>query len=219
MKKLAIGCAVLLVLLGGAGIAGSWFVYHKVRSTVSGFAELRRVPELERSVRNKATYVPPASGEPSEAQLRQLLQVQAAVAQRLGADATRLERTYHEYLRDDHRATAADLPALVSAYRDLAVGYVRGKRAQVDALNDVGFSLEEYRWVRGQVYAALDMRIVELDLPRLFAEAEQGRVPHLAEAGTMPAARAPAPSAATRKLVEPYRKRLEQAAPLAFVGL
>ncbi|HEX5386632.1 MAG TPA: hypothetical protein VFW66_08045 [Gemmatimonadales bacterium] len=219
MKKVAIGCVVLLVLLGAGGVAGSYFVYHKVSSTVSGFAELRRIPELERSVRNQATYVPPASGEPSEAQLQQLLQVQAAVAQRLGDEGQRLERTYHEYLRDEHRATAADLPALVSAYRDLAVGYVRGKRAQIDALNDVGFSLKEYRWVRGQVYAALDMRIVELDLPRLFAEAEKGRVPRLAEGGTMPAGRAPAPSAATRKLVAPYRKRLEQAAPLAFVGL
>jgi hypothetical protein len=77
MEKLVIGCVVLLVLLGIGGIAGSWFVYHKVSSTMNGFAELRRVPDIERSVRTRAAYVPPASGEPSEAQLQRLLKVQA----------------------------------------------------------------------------------------------------------------------------------------------
>src|SRR5215467_6229607 len=63
MKKLAIGCAVFVVLCVVGGAAGSYFVYHKVRSTISGFLQLGEVPTIERSVRNKTPYAPPASGE------------------------------------------------------------------------------------------------------------------------------------------------------------
>jgi hypothetical protein len=83
MKKLAIGCAVLL-LVGAVGAAGaSYYTYRKVSSTFAGFAELGSLPQIERSVRNQRAYRPPAVGEPSAAQVERLLEVQGAVRNRI----------------------------------------------------------------------------------------------------------------------------------------
>lgn len=80
MKQLVIGCAVLLVLgMVGAGGA-SYLAYRKVSSTFAGFAELGSLPELEHSVRNHRPFTPPATGEPSQAQIAHLLEVQGRCA-------------------------------------------------------------------------------------------------------------------------------------------
>jgi type II secretory pathway pseudopilin PulG len=70
MKKLAIGCAVLLLL----GIAGAAAVPHLISSSVTSAAEgliteLSSLLELERSVRKQGPYTPPPSGQLSRAQV------------------------------------------------------------------------------------------------------------------------------------------------------
>ena len=80
-------------------------------------------------------------------------------------------------LLDKEKATALDVPALVSAYRDLAVGYVEAKQVQVDALNEAGFSLAEYRWVRSQAYAALGMPMMDMDVGKIVEDIRAGRTP------------------------------------------
>jgi hypothetical protein len=215
MKKLAIGCAVLL-LIGFVGAAGtSYFAYHKVTSAFRGFAELGTLSELERSVQKRGTYTPPASGEPSRGQIERLLVVQQAVRTRLGAKGQEIERRYHKLLAKDS-ATVVDVPEIISAYRDLAGAYVEAKRAQVDALNRAGFSLEEYRWTRSQVYAALGVPLMELDVARIIEDVKQGRQP---EAPAYRLTVGPTGSPAAQKLVEPHRKVLEANAGLAFFGL
>jgi hypothetical protein len=215
MKKLALGCAVVLGL-GAAGVAAaSWYAYHKVSSTFAGFAQLGTLPELERSVRKLGPYTPPPSGEPSPEQLDRLLRVQQAVRDRLGARAQEIEVRYRKLLAKKE-ATAVDAPELLSAYRDLAAAYMDAKRAQVDALNRAGFSLEEYRWTRSQVYGALGMPLMDLDVAAIITDVKQGREP------AMPAHRmtiGPTGSPAVQKLVEPHRKALADNAGLAFFGL
>ena len=215
MRKLAIGCGVLLVL-GMVGAAGaSYFAYRKVSSAVAGFAELGSLPELERSVRNQRPFEPPPAGEPSREQIGRLLEIQQAVRARLGERADQIEQRYHRLLAKD-KATAMDMPELISAYRDLAGAYMDGKRAQVEALNRAGLSLEEYRWTRSRAYAALGMPLMDVDVSRMIEDVKAGRQPagptlHLAEAS--------AGSPAVVKLVEPHRKALEANVGLAFFGL
>src|SRR4051794_40989118 len=109
MKKLAIGCAVLL-LVGVVGAAGaSYYTYRKVSSTFAGFAELGSLPEIERSVRNQRAYQPARAGEPSAAQVERLLDVQAAVRTRLGVRASEIEHHYQRLLAKD-RATGWTFP-------------------------------------------------------------------------------------------------------------
>jgi hypothetical protein len=215
MKKLAIGCVVLLAL--GMVVAGgaSYFAYRKVSSTFTGFAELGTLPELERSVQNRNPFTPPPSGEPSQAQLARLVEVQGAVRARLGTRADEIERRYHRLLAKD-KATAVDLPELMSAYRDLAGAYVDAKRAQVDALNRADLSLEEYRWTRARAYAALGMPLLDMDVSGIIEDLKAGRQPATPAIGLATAA---STSPALRRLVEPHRKALETNVGLAFFGL
>jgi hypothetical protein len=200
MKKLAIGCGVLL-LLGMVGAGGaSYYAYHKVSSAVVGFAELGSLPQLERSVRNQQPFEPPAA-EPSQPQIEHLMEVQGSVRTRLGARADEIEHRYRRLLAKDS-VSAVDVPELVSAYRDLASAYMDGKRAQVDALNRAGLSLDEYRWIRSQAYGALGMSLLEVDVSRIIDDVKAGRQP------VTPASRRPASaSPALRSRVEPHRKR------------
>jgi hypothetical protein len=69
------------------------------------------------------------------------------------------------------------LPELISAYRDLAAAYVDAKRAQVDALNLAGLSLDEYRWTRSRAYAALGMQLMDVDVSRIVEDVKAGRPP------------------------------------------
>jgi len=215
MKKLAIGCGVLLVVLMVCGAVGGYLLYHKVSSTIAGFAELRKVPEIERSVRNQTPYQPPSNGELSPAQVQRYLAVQQAVRARLGAQATVLERNYHRLL-SKKEATALDMPELMAAYRDLAGVYVDGKRAQVDALNKAGFSLEEYRWVRTQSYAALGVPMMDFDVSRMIEDVKAGRTPATPNQLML---LGPSGPPANLKLVKPYEKPIVDYAPYGFFGL
>ena len=215
MKKLAIGCGVVLVVLMVCGAVGSYLVYHKVRSTIAGFAELGKIPEIERSVRNKTPYVPPSNGELSQAQLQRYLAVQQTVRAHLGAQAKVLEQNYHRLL-SKQQATALDMPELVAAYRDLAGVYLDGKRAQVEALNQAGFSLDEYRWVRTQSYAALGVPMMDFDVSRMIEDAKAGRTPATPNRLIIVGPTGPP---ANQKLVKPYEKPIMDYAPYGFFGL
>jgi hypothetical protein len=215
MKKLAIGCAVLLLLAGIGAAGASYVAYRRVTSAFAGFAELGSLPELERSVRKQGPYTPPASGEPSRVQIGHLLEVQQAIRTRLGARADEIEHRYRRLLAKDS-ATLVDAPELISAYRDLAAAYVDGKRAQVNALNRAGLSLEEYRWTRAQVYAALGVPLMELDVARIIEDVKEGRQ---VATPAYPMTVGPTASPAVQKLAEPHRKLLEANVGLAFFGL
>jgi hypothetical protein len=214
MKKVLIGCAAVVILAAAGAAGASYFVYHKVSAAVSGFAELRQVPALEKSVRKQGPYSPPASGELSAAQLEHLLRVQQTVRARLGARAAEMERRYHDLMQKSGNATVADAPQLVSAYSDLAKAYVDAKRAQVDALNQAGLSLEEYRWIRTQAYAALGVPAMDHDLGQIMDDIKNGKQPPVP---AMPVG--PSGPPATQKLVAPHQKVLTDYMPFAFFGL
>src|SRR4029453_4167814 len=75
MKKLAIGCGIVLVIAVVAGGIGSYYLLHKAQSMFAGFSELKVVPDLERQVRNSAAFTPPASGELSADQVARYVAV------------------------------------------------------------------------------------------------------------------------------------------------
>ena len=222
MKKVAIGCAVLLVL-GVVGAAGaSYFAYHKVTSAVAPLSELGSLAGIERSIRKQEPYTPPASGDPSPAQVERLLEVQRAVRARLGARADEFYNRYRRYFEPVDGATVPLGGAVDSALvglrmsLDLAGLYVDGKRAQVDALNRADLSLGEYRWTRSRVYAALGLPLLEVDIPGIIADVKEGRQP---DTPAYQMTEGPTGSPAVRKLVEPHRKVLEENVGLAFFGL
>jgi len=216
MKKLAIGCLVVVLVVGVAVIGIGYYGYLKVKDTVSQLAELQKVPEIERGIRVKTPFSVPASGELTAAQVDRLITVSSRVRERLGQDMAAFERNY-KTLAAKKDFTAADMPALLSAYRDMATGWLNAKRAQVDALNEVGLSLEEYRWIRSEAYRALGVPLVDVDFARIAEQAKNGGQPN-ANMMVGGAFTGPGP-AANLKLVERYRKQLEDYVPLASFGL
>jgi hypothetical protein len=220
MKKLAIGCGVVLVCLLVVGAVASYFVYNKVKSAVADLSVLGEVPAIERGVRNTAAFTPPESGELTEAQVTRYLKVQQDVRTLLGSRLDEFKTNYAELSArmDKDQGTVLDVPAVMGAYRDLAKTYVDAKKAHVEALNNAGFSLDEYRWVRQQAYAAAGMPVVDMDFAKVIEDATSGRqpakpAPHLG--GSVE----PTGPEVNKKLVAPHKKQLEDNAGLSFFGL
>lgn len=215
MKKLAIGCLVVFVVAGAAFVGVAYYGYLKVKSTVTQLAELSQVSDIERGVRIRTPFVAPQSQELTASQVDRLLQVQTRVRQRLGANAAAIERNYKSLL-DKKQNDITDMPALLSAYRDLAHALIDAKRAQVEALNDTGLSLDEYRWIRNQAYRALGVPLVDMDIAQIVEQARNGGQPGTV---TLGGAFTGTGSASNLKLVEKFRKPLEDYLPLATFGL
>jgi hypothetical protein len=216
MKKLAIGCLIVLMLAGVVVAGVSYYAYRQARAMFAQFAELGQVPEIEQRVRNKSAFVPPANEELTARQVERLVQVQTRVRQRIGERFGELERKY-KVLSEKENATIADAPTLLAAYRDLAAGWLDAKRIQVDALNEAGLSLQEYRWIRDQAYKAIGMAYMDFDVGKLIEEIRAGG--KAVEPGRISGAVEPSGPEPNRKLVEVYRKQLETNLALAAFGL
>lgn len=216
MKKLAIGCIGVLLLLGLVAAGVAYYTYRQLRSTIVQLAELGEIGDLERSVRVRAPFVPPASEALTSEQIERLVRVQTLVVQHLGERVADFEKKYKTLAAKDN-ASIADAPAILAAYRDMAAAWLEAKRSQVEALNEVGFSLDEYRWVRDQAYRALGAPYVDFDIGRLVEEVRRGAT--TTEVGRLRGSMGPAGPESNRKLIEAFRKQLEQNIALASFGL
>ena len=215
MKKFAIGCAIILVI-GGIALAGvTYYAYTKGKAALTQLAELGKVGDIERDVKNRTAFTAPDSREITASQLDRLVQVQTKVRERIGASGAAIERNYKSLI-DKKDATITDLPALLGAYGDMARALVDAKRAQVEAMNEVNFSLEEYRWVRTETYRALGAPFVDMDVTRIVERSKASGDPGVISFNGAAGDKGPE---ANVKLVEKYRKKLEDYLALASFGL
>jgi len=215
MKKFAIGCSIVVLVLAVAGVGVGYYVYSKAKTALTQLAELGKVTDIDKGVKNKTAFNAPASGELTEAQVDRLLQIQTRVRERLGAGAAEIERKYHGRF-DKKDATVTDLPALLSAYADLAKTLIDAKKAHVDALNDAGMSLEEYRWIRRTSYRALGVPFVDMDVSLLAERAKNGQTAGTLDFNGPVGDKGPEGNV---KLAEKHRKALEDYMVLAQFGL
>jgi len=217
MKKFAIGCGiVLLVLCVIGGIAG-YVAYTKfVKPMAASFTEFAQLSEIEKQVKNTASFTEPDTGELTQEMVSRFVKVQEAMQSRLGAKMDQLKAKYDQIdkaMKSEKRQ--ASFTEGMAALKDLGTIIVEAKRAQVEALNQAAFSVREYEWVRQQVYAAVGMVAAGFDvknIKRIAEEAGSGGEPEAKEAiGDVPAR--------NKDLVKPYEKKLQEWAPLAFFGL
>ncbi len=216
MKKLAIGCLVVLVLGGAAAAGVAYYAYRKVTQTAAKFAELGNVAEIERGLRVRGGFVAPPSEELTKAQLDKLIRVQTAIRQRLGQRFAEFEQKYKVFAEKDGPTSLSDVATMMSAYGDLVSTWMEAKRTQVAALNESGLSLEEYRWIRDQAYRAVGIPFVDLDIAKI-AEDFQQRVHE--QPGQLRGGMEPAGPESNQKLVEPFKKHLQDCVALASFGL
>jgi len=210
MKNFAIGCAAVLVILTVAGVGVVWFKFGDDISAgidaVQGVAKLApQFEELNDSIENRASYAPPADGELSEDAFQRFLAAQRQMRTELEGRLEELQSKYEALEQEiDERGGQAGISDMMGAYGDLADLLVDAKRAQVEAINDHDFSLQEYNWVRDQVYRAIgeSVAVAAIAANPTASTAFQASVPE-----------------ATREMVEPHREELMKAHVLAWWGL
>jgi hypothetical protein len=217
MKKWVIGCglALLIVIVIGVG-AGYWFVYRPAKAYIAGFQQLGQLAELDKQVSNTSPFTAPENGELTEAVVARFVKVQEEMQAKLGAKAAELKTKYDMIERAQKGENrSASLTEVLGAVKDLAGILVEGKRAQVNALNQAQFSLEEYHWVRQQVYAAAGVALSEVDLQGFASAVKSGKpdveVKHAEVNPEVPER--------NKELVKPFAPKLQEWIALSFFGL
>lgn len=210
MKNFAIGCAAVLVILTVAGVGIVWFKFGDDISAgidaVQGVAKLApQFEELNESIENRGAYSPPPDGELNEDAFQRFLATQRQMRNDLEGRLEELQSKYEALEQEiDERGGQAGISDMMGAYSDLTDLLIDAKRAQVEAINGQNFSLQEYNWVRDQVYRAIGESVAVAAIaanPNASSEF-QARVPE-----------------ATRELVEPHREELMESYVLAWWGL
>ena len=206
MKKVLLGCFGVLVL---ASVAGGIVVYLKVIKPGMEFAgdmmELgQEFEQLNDSVENRASFAAPNDGVLAEDRFQRYLAAQMQMRAALEGRLEELKTKYEELDAEiDERGGQAGIGDMVGAYADLTGLLIDGKRAQVEALNAQGFSIEEYNWTRNQVYRALGESVA------VAAISQSGNAGNFNQ--TVPQE--------TIDMVEPHREQLMETYVLAWWGL
>lgn len=162
-KRSGLGClvVVLAVLVLGGG-AAYFFVVRPLTSTVKAGFQLTQLAELDQRVSNKQPFTPPEGDLLSESHLTRYLSVTDRIVNGLEGKLVELEWRFNRLEED-----GLSIRQVIGLYSDMISLIVTAKELQVAALNDVGFSLEEYDWVRSTVLQAAGHHYAQLDLAAL----------------------------------------------------
>lgn len=219
MKKLLVGCLVIIALGAVALGVGIYFVYRAatpyIEDARSALRSLSELGELEKNIKNTAPHDPPASSELSDAQVQRFARVQDHVRTSLGQRMRDFEERY-KHLKSENQAEPPSFSEVMGALRDLATVFIDARRYQVDALNKEGFSQQEYSWVRTRVFEAAGIEVANMiDLGQLERSVREGTGVDVS-APRIPTRDVPAKN---RELVKPYLQQMDEWIPLAFFGL
>jgi hypothetical protein len=205
----AIGCgATLAIVLVLVGVGAWWFVGRPLLQVYGAVQDVRNVQALDARVSNRAAFAAPADGLLSESQVTRFLGVQRRMGDAVVGRLEHLERRFTELDGRDFRWS--DALRLAGAYTDFFHLLVQTKETQVAALDDAGFSVAEYDWVRREVLRAAGVAAPS-DVGAFVADMTGDR-----PTAALPAAGAPQPN---RDLVERYREELDETVFLAVIGL
>lgn len=204
-KKIAFGClAVFALLVVGGGVVLYTTVLRPARDVVAAAQSVGRIQQLEEGIQNRADFEAPANGLLDQETLDRYLVVQQRIETSLAGRLEQLEEKYAEFERSNRDP---NLSELAGAWADVMNLIVEAKEAQIDALNELNFSLEEYSWTRSSVLQATGYGAYGYDLAAVLSGSEQQAV----AATTVPGANI--------QLLEPYRDQMEKYLPLAYFGL
>lgn len=219
VKKVAIGCLSIFVLLSVAGAGVFYvFIWRPARNTLAVARHFADIQRLETQVQNRSSYQVPEDGLLQAEQVARFVRVQRSLLASLEDEYQQLQSRYQGIEeRGNVQNVLSGYRALLELWGDIANTLLTAKRAQVEALNREGFSLSEYHWVRIQAYNALDYQVPTIDWRAIVAAQTQGNddvAIEFAEGNTSNEI-----LEHNRSLVAPYRELLEQSVGLAFFGL
>jgi hypothetical protein len=215
MKKLAIGCGVVVLLAGICASVAFYVLARKAGTYLRASGVVESIETLGKGVTNTAPFAPPASGELTADMVKRFVAVQDAIVAKLGGRFHELAAMQDDMLRrqaTEHRKSTA-----AEDFKDVSdsMGFIlQAQSAWVAALNQQRFSMDEYQWARGRVYAAAGIGVTELINRNVTDALKNGAV------ATRPIPGSTDPvSQRNAAIVAPYVPKLKNAAALAFFGL
>lgn len=213
MKKWVIGCLSVLVVGAVAAGIGGYYLYNKARSYLDQFTQLAA---LDKNVTNTSAFTAPANGELTDDMMTRFAAVEDYMTTKLGPTFNEMKARQDQFVQRqnaEHReATPAEVFAVVT---DGMKFILMAKQAQVEALNQQHFSLDEYDWVRDQVYTAAGMSLASLDLSNLPDAMKAGGGDMTRQVG---GSGMDVPER-NKELVKPYLPKLKDWAVFAFFGM
>lgn len=218
VKKFLVGCLVIIALGGIALGVGAYYLYRaaspviqNARDALEGFS---KAADLEKEIKNRASYTAPETGELTPEQVERFVRVQDTMRKAMGQRIDEIEAKY-KYLKDN--SAQPSFTDLLNSLHDMAGLITDARRAQVNALNQESFSSSEYAWVRSRVYQAAGVELSgAIDFERIAEAARRGTGIDSIRVPDAPLASVPAKN---RELVKPHVKRMDEWLPLAFFGL
>jgi hypothetical protein len=222
MKKVLIGCLVVLVLCAIGGGVAVFFLYRAAAPMIQSFTEsidrAKEITALGEKITNKTPYTAPDNGELTEAQIDRFMRVQDKVVTTLGPRWTQLEAKVKDIQsRNEAGKNEPSFTEVLNFFAEAGSVLVEARRAQVDALNVEQFSQEEYNWVRVSAYSAAGLELAgAIDWSEIQKMLEQNAAQTGGEVPAMPKIEVPE---ANRALVKPHVAKLKEWWGLAFLGL
>jgi hypothetical protein len=215
MKKLAIGCGVIaLILAVGVGVV-LYVAASRARTYLRESGVVESLETLSKGVNNTNPFTPPANGQLTADMVTRFVAVQDVMVAKLGPRFKEIAAMQDDMLRreqaEHRKSTSAEDFKNVSAM----MGFIlKAQGAWVDGLNQQRFSMDEYQWVRGHVYAAAGLNVMEL-VDRNLSSSEKGD-----RVVTRPISGSTDPvSQRNKEVVAPFIPKLKDSAALAFFGL
>jgi hypothetical protein len=208
LRNVLLGClAVFVLVLGIGGFLAYRFIYQPIRNVATNALQLENLTQLNEEIRNRAEFIAPEGNLLTQEQVDRFINVQQGMRESLQGTFTQLEQKYQE-IEAQSENQAMNIRQLFGAYADLFKLIVEAKRVQVQELNEQGFSLPEYQWVKEQILFAAGLPVAGFDLSQIINEGAQ-TVMKVAE--NIPQQNI--------ELLAPYRENLEQFLSFSFFGL
>ena len=206
LRNIAIGCATFLLL---SGLLSGFLIYRYIVRPVQRIAasveQLTDLSAFNERLQNTRDFVIPEDGVLSEEQFERFLEVQADLRARLGDELESLRERLEPYTEQEN-FTFRDATQLLGTARELPELLRKIKDEQVQALNEQGFSLEEYAWVRREILRAAGDTLQSLNLSELLGDSVE-----------LPESEGAVPEE-NRDLLEPYRERLDELLGFTLFG-
>lgn len=163
MRKILFGCTIFFLV---ALVAGGVLFYKgcvvPIRNVTADVMQMTKLGNYNAGLANKSTYTPPADAILSPDQIGRFLAVQAEVRAAAGASFTRVRERFESLpgrMKDEQGQFKFDFTEMMSTFKGIGPDIVKVKEAQVAALNNHGFSLQEYRWVRESILRAMGEKV------------------------------------------------------------
>ncbi len=163
-----VGAFVIVLVIGG------FLAYYFIgRPVMNGLETFQEVHETNEKIENRASYSPPSDGTLQEEQVERFVDVQRQIREGLEQRLGEMEEKY-EQINNEWEQREPTYREAIAVWSDLGRLYADAKEIQVEALNEEGFSLEEYRYVRSSFYRSLGFELIDYNLDSIAEAASEG---------------------------------------------